>query len=294
MGLTVAEVFILLLFLLMLVFLALAQEWETEIGRKPTNPEEELRGARSILKDVRQIIEEYEESIPVPDELVTLEGGQENKIRTADDLSEDSEDRLPEDLRRLLKGASDAIQEERIKVQQAERRAEAAETARGEAQTAAARAGRDLDVLRKKGHNPPCWYERVPDARGGDRERPYYTFEVAVFDDSMILRRVPAPPGRATDDQGSSYSSYGEEARALQLHRLPYNVPLGDEAVVAAIQPVHDAGKGEKVRTYSCIFWGRVWDQTSAGAKERWKYAHDGILESLLGTYTVNEDRWED
>ena len=293
-GLTVAEVFILLLFLLMLVFLALAQEYETEMGGKPTDPEKELQEARSILGDVRQVVEDYKGSIPVPDEPVTLERGPENEIRTPDDSSDEGENRLPEDIRELLDRASEAIQKEKIKLEQAEKRAEEAETARDKAQAIAERAGRDLDVLREKGHNPPCWYERVFDARGRGREKPYYTFEVAVFDESMVLRQVSAPPGGATDDEGSIYSSYGEEARALELHRLPYNAPLSDAAVVSAIRPVHDAGKEEKVRTYACIFWARVWDQTSPDAKERWKTAHDGILESLLGTYTVSEDPWED
>lgn len=293
-GLTVAEVFILLLFLLMLVFLALAQEWETATGGKPMNTEKELKEAKSIIEGVREVVEEYKGSIPVPDEPVTLERGHENEIRAPDDSSDDSEDRLPEDIRELLDHASNAIQEEKIKVEQAEKRVEEAETARDKAQEIAARAGRALDVLREKGHNPPCWYERVSDAKGSDREKPYYTFEVAVFDDSMVLRPVSAPPGGATDDEHSSFSSYAEEARALQLHRLPYNVPLSDAAVVAAIGPVHNAGKDEKVRTYACIFWARVWDQTSPDAKERWKSAHDGTLESLLGTYTVGEDPWED
>ena len=292
-GLTVAEVFILLLFLLMLVFLALAQEWET-VMHPTTNAEKELQEAKSILEDTRQVVAEYKGSIPIPDEPITLERGQESEIQTSDDSSAGSENNLPEDVRELLDRAADAIQEERVKAEQAEKRAKEAETARDEAQAKATRAGRNLDVLREKGHNPPCWYQRVFDARGGGREKPYYTFEVAVFDDSMILRPVSAPAGGATDDEGSSYSSYAEEARALQLDRLPYNAPLSDSAVVAAIRPVHDAGKEERVRTYACIFWARVWDQTSPDAKARWKSAHDGILESLLGTYMVDEDPWED
>lgn len=286
-GLTVAEIFILLLFLLMLVFLSLAQEWESEMEKKGTDTERELQEARSVLKDVRQVVEEAKDSIPVPDSPVTLVSGEEDENLTLDDALDNNESSLPKDVRELLDRASEAIQHERLNAEQAERRVE-------EAQAAAGRARRDLDVLRKKGHNPPCWYERVSVARGRDRERPYYTFEVAVFDDSMILRRVPVPPGGATDDEGSSYYSYAEEAHALELHRVPYNVPLSDEAVFSAIRPIHDLGKGGKVRSYSCIFWARVWDKTSSDAKERWKSAHDGILESLLGTYTVSEDPWED
>ena len=292
-GLTVAEVFILLLFLLMLVFLALAQEWETELDGPTTKAEEKLEEARSVLSEVREVVEEYQGSIPVPDEPITLERGQENEVAVSEEPPNGSDESLPEDVRELLEQASEVIQKQEMEIQQAEKRAEEAETAKDSAQQAAARAGKDLDVLRKKGHNPPCWYETVLDERGGDREKPYYTFEVAVFDDSMVLRRAPTPPGGATDDQASRYSSYAEEARALQLERLPYNTPLADTAMFAAMRPIHDAGKEDDVRSYSCIFWARVWDKTAPGAKERWKKAHDGILESLFGTYTVSEDPWE-
>lgn len=293
-GLTVAEVFILLLFLLMLVFLALAQEWEVVIANPPTNTEAQLKKAKSTLNGVRKVVEKYTKSIPVPEEPVTLAEVEKKEPQIPGNTADDTEGNLAEDVDELLESASDAIRVEKTKAQEAEKRADAAEAARDEAREAATRAGRNLDLLRTKGHNPPCWYERVPTGRDGDREKPYYTFDVAVFDESMILRRVPAPGGRASDDRDSRYSSYAEEARVLRLDRLPYNVPLGDEEVIAAIRPIHDAGKNEEIRTYSCIFWARVWDRTSPGAKKRWKDAHDRILEGLLGTFLVSDDPWRD
>lgn len=291
-GLTVAEVFILLLFLLMLAFLALTQEWAAVIATPQTPIEEELVKAKSTLQEVRKIVEEHKKSIPVPEEPVTLVEEENDEPQDPEDSTDDPEDNLAEDVGELLESASDAIQKEKMKAQEAEKRADAAEAARDEARQAATQAGRDLDVLRTKGHNPPCWYERVPTGRSGVREKPYYTFEVAVFDENMILRQVPAPGGGATDDDESS--SYAEEARRLGLDRLPYNIPLGDEEVIAAVSPIHDAGKNSKIRTYSCIFWARVWDRTSPGAKARWKDAHHRILEGLLGTYLVSNDPWQD
>ena len=123
---------------------------------------------------------------------------------------------------------------------------------------------------------------------------PYYTFNVAVYDDGMILRRVPTPLGGAKDDTESPDMTYDQEAARLPLDRIPYGVRLDDTAVIEYLRPIHDAGKEERVRSYSCIFWARVWDKTSLGAKERWKSAHDGILESLLGTYTVSDDPWQE
>ena len=276
-----------LLFLLMLAFLALAQEWKAEADLPVTEPQRELKetkvkleAAKSVLNNVRKVVEEYKGSIPVPDEPVTLERVRSKETRDSRNLTDGSAHSLLEDLRELLERARDSMQRTQKQA--------------NEANALAQRAKKELLVLREKGHNPPCWYERVSDGRGGDREKPYYTFEVAVFDDSMILRRVQVPPGGARDDRDSIYSSYSEEAEILQFDQLPYNIPLDDAAISTALRPIYDAGKEGEVRSYSCIFWARVWDKTSPGAKERWKSAHDGILESLLGTYTVSDDTWED
>ncbi len=296
-GLTIAEVFILLLFLLMLVFLALAQEWQAESDLPLTEPQKALKETKSkletaqaVLKNLRKVIEEYRNSIPLPDEPVTLEKPRPGEDPDAKDSSDASTDTL---LREVLQRAKDAVQKAQRRTERAEAQAQRADADRNRAQQEANRAARELDVFREKGHNPPCWYVNVSDGRHGKREKPYYTFEVAVFDETMILRPVPAPLGGADDDEESQHSSYADEAKFLQLDQLPYNTPLSDPAMVEAIRPIYDAGKEGWVRSYSCIFWARVWDETSPNAKERWKSAHDGILESFLGTYTVSDDPWE-
>ena len=302
-GLTVAEVFILLLFLLMLVFLALAQEWEAMPPRPPaTDVELQLEKAKSTLNDVQDVVQKHRKLISVPEEAMTLVEAENNERtvlespvdETENNLIEELEENLVEELEELLQSASEAIRREKMKAQEAKKRAIMAESDRDKAQKEAVQASRNLDVLRTKGHNPPCWYEKVLIRGGRDREKPYYTFKIAVFDESMVLRRISMPSGGASDDKGSQYTSYVEESKALQLARIPYNVPLDDEEVIATIRPIHDAGKNEKIRTYSCIFWAQVWDQTSVHSKERWKDAHDRILEGLLGTYLVSDAPWKD
>lgn len=157
------------------------------------------------------------------------------------------------------------------------------------AQQEASQAKQNLQVMTKKGHNPPCWYKVVPDGKGGVRERPHYTFFVAVFDNSMVFQLPPIPPGSADDDDGSEYSF---EATQLGLYNFPYNSPLDNESVERYFRPIHDAGKSSKVRSYSCTFFIKVWDKTSENAKDRWKDAHNRILESMFGTYVVNNDPW--
>ncbi len=278
----------------MLVFLALAQEWETMPPSLPeTDVELQLKEAQSTLNDVRDVVQKHRKLIPVPEEAMTLVEAENNERTVLESSVEEPENNLVEQLEELLQSASEAIQREEMKAQEAEKRATMAESDRDEARKEAAQSSRNFDVLRTKGHNPPCWYEKILVGGRREREKPYYTFEIAVFDESMILRQVPVPSGGDSDDDSSRYTSYLEESKALQLARIPYNVPLDDTEVITAIRPIHDAGKNEEIRTYSCIFWAQVWDQTSVDAKERWKDAHDRILEGFLGTYLVNDDPWK-
>ena len=84
------------------------------------------------------------------------------------------------------------------------------------------------------------------------------------------------------------------EAEALDLDAIRYGEPLKDEEMLELMQPIVEMGKSSRVRTYSCIFFVRVWDETPAAAKGRWKQAHDGVLEKLFGTYQVRNFGWNE
>ena len=178
-GLTVAEVFVLLLFLLMLAFLALTQSSESAELRQSDYAEavEKLEQAQNELAVARRQYEPWESVIrefKAPDEIVTLHRDKAAAEREA---------------ARARRVADNALA--------------AAEKALGAEEVSK----NELRVLQEKGQNPPCWYQRVPDGRGGEREKPHYTFDVAVFDSHMMIRRVPTPPGGAADDTGGSYRS---------------------------------------------------------------------------------------
>ena len=140
----------------------------------------------------------------------------------------------------------------------------------------------DLSILRRKGENPPCWYETLQINEGKTREKPHYLLNVAVFDKGFVIAPRPAPPGGALDDNGSLYA---EEARLLGVAELPYGKTLSDTDFTNTLRPLYEQGKQSKIRTYSCVFFVRVWDKTSPGSKARWKHAHDRILEGMFGTY---------
>ena len=262
-GLTVAEVFILLLFLALIALLALVRDWQVEQNAA----QDRLTQMETQLQTWQPVIEKFE----APEEIATLHQQKED----AQQASERHRKRA-DTLQRMVDKSSAAVVEEAL--------AEA-ERARAEAH----RAQRELHVLRTKGINPPCWYQVVPGNADKSREKPHYAFDVRIADDSMEVLPHPTPPGGAKDDGDAKYT---EEAERLQLATLPYGEPLSDAAFEEHFGPIAKAGKGSRVRTYSCIFYVRVWDRTSPSAKARWKSAHDGILEVLFGTYQVKEDPW--
>ncbi len=271
-GLTVAEVFILLLFLLLLALLVLVRDWEAEREREAL--ERTQLNDRLVVLQERQdkwqgVMQEFE----TPEEIATLRQQKEAAERNAEVLQE------------VLSESDDAMQ-------QAAERAEAlleAEQQRDVAKQDLAETQRQLDLLRTKGENPPCWYQIVPDDERGTREKPLYALNVAVFDGHMVVHRPEPPAGSATDDGGAAYA---EEARGLPFNPIPYGRPLSDTEIIRHLQPISTAGREEQVRSYACIFWLRVWDKTSPDAKERWKQAHDNILEGMFGAYTVRDDAW--
>lgn len=246
-GLTLAEVFILLLFLLLLALLVSMRDWRKR--------EEELERQLEALAPWQAIHKEFE----TPDEVLTLrqrKGELEDEVDRLHDLVQADDP---------TKRALDALERERQAREEVERQLN----------------------LRRKGENPPCWYETVHKRKGGTREKPHYAFNIAVFDQHMIALPVSPPPGGAVDDGDGSYA---DEAAKLNFNALPYGVPLDNASMQRIFAHVSKAGTSGNVRSYPCVFFVRVWDKTSANAKARWKTAKEDILEGLFGTYTVRDD----
>ena len=298
-GLTVAEIFILLIFLILFALLGLASTWDER--------ETKHRIDRRILTVWSDVIEKFQ----APEEIETL-------VRRANELEQDRE-RISEENaelhgnvaalhvgRKRLRGENDKLSDENsVLMEDREALIEEIEklrdentrisdsniALRGRAAEERRRADRiktDLETLRHKGQNPPCWYETVADG-GRKREKAHYIFNIAVHDEYMVVLRHPIPRGQADDDHGRPYT---EEADDLRLEDIPYGVPLSYGEVTRHMERIRDLGKMRKVRSYSCIFWVKVWDKTSPEAKARWKEAHDGVLEGLFGTYQVKDEPW--
>lgn len=285
-GLTVAEIFILMLFLLLI----LLAKFEEDAAQERERTRADLADAKAKLQELepwQALIGEFE----TPDEVVTLRRTRDDAVRAAERHKREADTLRAvvdgeETLQEAINRASAAQREAEERAAEAERQAQARVAA---AESEAANAREDLRVLRTKGQKPPCWYRVVPDGKGGVRERAEYAFNIGVFADHFVLRRAATPSGGAEDDNGGTYAA---EAERLGLDGLPYNQPLSDARLQQLLQGVHDAGKNRQIRTYPCVFSVRVWDQTPIDAKGRWQYAHDVIIEGLFGAYRVRDEPW--
>ena len=264
-GLTIAEVFVLLVFLMMLALMGLNRHWEGRVEASTEFEEWKPLVDRFTPEEVRRALLD-------PDEL-----------RNEVERLQAEKDRLQQRVR-MLEGREGRTGPELDEALERLRELE--------------RQNRDLaEDLRliTKGITPPCWYQRVEDTNpttsANVREKPYYLFDIAIRDDHLEVQQLAIPEGRAADDDGRPYV---EEAEELALDVLPYGVPLTDEEFRSVMTPLFENGKAENVRSYSCIFHVRVWDETALQAKERWQNAHDRLLEQLFGTYQVRGRPWSE
>ena len=291
-GLTIAEIFILLIFLLLLTTLALNSQWNEE----KKGYEEKLTELLSGNTDERFITPEQIETLYVQmTEVEQARDRYQEALALEHESRKEAEEALVQE-HESRREAEEALAQEHESRKEAEEALAQEHESRREAEEALAlehesrkEAEEALDVLRRKGENPPCWYEIVATGDGNIRERTHYLFNVALFDTGLVMAPSPVPSGAATDDGGPPYA---EEARRLGVADLPYGKYLSDEAFTKHLKPLVERGKQSKVRTYSCVFFIRVWDKTSPGAKGRWKQAHDRILEGMFGTYDVRDDPW--
>lgn len=284
-GLTVAEAFILLTFLLLIALLGFVQADEqiaksdsTEAPRVWVRPEE-IETLVNSAEQSRKAQEQAEEAL-VESNLERDEANEQaQKARRAQEQAE-----------RALADAEQDRETARAQAEEARKMLKGMEQALATAERSREEARGDLDLLRRKGENPPCWYQVVSAGEGKTREKPHYAFNVAIYEGSIELAPRTAPPGGAFDDGGGLYV---EEWNRLNIAALPYGIPLSDNKFAEAVSDLVAKGRNQEVRTYECVFSVMVWDKTPDDAKNRWKYAHDRVIEGSFSAYTVQDLEWK-
>ena len=278
-GLTIAEIFVLLVFLMLLALLGVNRYWSAsfepwrDIMEKSTP--EEVKRALARPNELRREIERLNAQI---EDLKREKERLQARIRTLVAREGTVGEELDEAKQRLAE-CERALEDAKRKIETLTSEKQRLQATNNELQ------GRydDLeDQIRiiGKGTTPPCWYQIVeetnPITKTNWRERAYYLFDIVIREDHMEVQPAPIPEGRAEDDGGKPYA---EEAKDLELEAIPYGVPLTDREVFKFMRHLYEVGKSSGIRTYSCAFYVRVWDETPATAKDRWKRAHDDVLD---------------
>ena len=282
-GLTVAEIFILLAFLLLFALL-LRQILEDEAKAKIY----ETSSSPSIWERPKEIETLAQANVELDKAEAAIKEIEEQLEDTAQELN-DVADQLDES--KVAQTEAERAQAE-AKREQAETEQELDEAKQSleKAEAEKEEVANEFETFKTKGENPPCWYTVVPDGNDGTREKPLYTFNVAIHENSIELARRDVPPGGAFDDSDELYSA---EWDRLRIDDLPYGEPLSDSEFRNAVEPLAERANQSKVRTYPCIFWVMVWDKTPLDAKSRWKRVHDQIIEGSFGAYEARNIEWQ-
>lgn len=260
-GLTVAEILILLLFLLLLALYAFNAENEVKSEQLQTELEtvkKERDEARSKLPEDIQELKRENKSLEKDLEDAQRENTISKALLKRKEKEHNQYRKESKELEKSLREENDRLHSE---------------------------------LYSSKGIDPPCWY-KVTRRQGKRYKKPYYLLDIAVYDEHLRVRLREAPPGRAVDESGQpAPTSYAEEYAKLPL-ALDATGNVSMQEFKKFAEPIKMIGKNKQIRNYPCVFYAKVWDFTSKTAKIRWQQAEEAIKASFY-TYRVRNDPWE-
>lgn len=298
-GLTMAEIFILVVFMLLLMLLAMSafnSKSKVDLART----QEALTAAVAERDKARQ---------QIPESIKPLVRKNESLERALKTAKEEASEKTAE-LEKAQKESKRLRAESRARISKNKSLERDLETAKKEASKTAEslekaqqkneRSKKAIDQLRdklyaNKGIDPPCWYQ-VEKRHGERHEKPYYLMDIAVHDEHLrvVLRRPKwLPPGRAVDESGEhAPTSYQQEyERVLVRAPLQEAADMSLSAFAEVTAPIRSMGEDKEIREYACKFYVAVWDKTGPEEKERWKEGTATIKGSFY-VYEVQDDPW--
>jgi DNA repair exonuclease SbcCD ATPase subunit len=246
-GLSLAEVFLILLFLLLLTSVGLTSSLLDEIN--------ELDETKEELEDRLNFIEESTvgKEITIAD-FVRLE----KKINALEKINKELSDQLDD-----LKEDLAETEKELIKVEEKLAEAEKELVIAGEE---AAKKDQVIDEYAKNGQDPPCWFVNIPDAdeASGIRQRHVKIFDVKIEDDFFSVRRHDNSKIKLKIDRGNI-------AALPQVGSTILNKKLSAREFTQKFSQFKAAGNEKLIQNYKCRFMVDVFDATSINNKSGYK-----------------------
>ncbi len=272
-GLSLAELFILLVFLLLLALLGYALSRDDHAARQ----------AQAIAEQQKQLAEQQEQLdalAPIVDadpnalrqRIVQLAREKLGAEKRAEEAERDAEQQAANN-RQLGREKERA----EARARESEQRAESAEAARQAAEQKyqqLKQAKKDSEVL---GQFSPCWYVVVQE-QSGEREKAVFTFDVRMRNETVLVQKHyrPPPPGAHTPTVEYDRAALGRELRYAEFMRK--------------FEPLKIAGREKRVRDRECYFHVQVWDTTTD--KTAYKSAFNDYVREVFVPTSVRRDPW--
>lgn len=261
-GLSLAELFILLVFLLLLALLGYALLRDDQAARQ----------AQTIDEQQERIAKLQEQIAPFedvdPNDLIAQNEQLEGDLLVARRRAAQAE----LDAKRQAQRAAELEREKEraeARAKNAEQRARSAEAAREEAEQKL----KDSIVL---GQFSPCWYVVV---QGGAREKAVFTFDVRMKNETVLVQRhyrLPPPDAHTP---------------AVEYDRAALGRELSYTEFMRKFESLKIAGREKRVRPdRECYFHVQVWDATTD--KTAYKSAFNDYVREVFVPTSVRHDPW--
>lgn len=270
-GLSLAELFILLVFLLLLALIGYALSRDDQAAQQAQTIADQREQLDALAPIVDADPSELEQRI------VQLEREKSDAERRAEEAEQQA--RMFRNENTALHEAKEALEEERgileERAEASEKAAESAEAARQAAEQKYQQA--EQREKRGDGQTSPCWY-KVVQKQGEDIEEPLYIFDLRISDETVLVQNYhrSLPPDAHTPEPEYDRAALGRE--------LPY------AEFMREFEPMKIAGRNKEVRDRWCLFHVRMWDNTSN--KTAYKRASNQFVHQVFVPTPVERDPW--
>ena len=133
----------------------------------------------------------------------------------------------------------------------------------------------------EKGQLPPCWFHEV---KNGNlkREREIKSFDIKISDDGLIIVQRPLP-------KQDEHTKLGNLANYPKMSDHLLNRSIRYQEFLSAFEPFLNRADNRQIQAYRCRFHVGVWDGTSSKAIYKKRL---GQIESIFFKYEYKQDPW--
>jgi len=271
-GLSLAELFLILLFLLLLTSMGLMAFVQEEIEKTNTEKQElqdsldalsdgwghqiNTKEFTRLIKDAGERQKLIRENQELTDKLVIAQ----KKLNVAEPVLKilKKHNLQLSSIQSLLQGKdtlTEALAENAALIQQVKNK-----------ESKIIKINKTMDSLTDKGRDPPCWFRLVADTNSPDskRQRDVKIFDVKIEDDGFIVikhnnNKTPRPINVGNEE---SLPHYKDDF---------FNRKLTATEFKESFHSFFEAGEKNKIQPYKCVFTVDVYDNTAATNKGGYK-----------------------